>query len=259
MATVGKAVPVPQDFSDVEESVQASADYNGPVCGAMPAYIRSGFVRKVYFTLGMQLMLTFLIALPFKTILTPEWIAGHVFIAQFCSMGALVITLCMVCCCKDAARTYPTNYIFLFSLTVCISVGVGFVTATYKTQSVLLALSSTAAVFLGLTAYAAKTKSDFTGMGAYLAAALSALIGFSFMMMIFGFFGGVPDFMQTLYALAGTLLFSGYIVYDTQLILGGKHLELGVDDYVFAALNLYLDLINLFLYLLELMGNREDS
>ncbi len=46
--------------------------------------------------------------------------------------------------------------------------------------------------------------------------------------------------LQNLYAGAGCLIFSCYLVYDTQLILGGNHkkYQFGLDDYVFAALNI---------------------
>ena len=54
-------------------------------------------------------------------------------------------------------------------------------------------------------------------------------------------------------ALLGALLFCGYIVVDTQALLT----RLGPDDYVFAALSLFLDLVNLFLRLLQLLGQRE--
>ena len=61
--------------------------------------------------------------------------------------------------------------------------------------------------------------------------------------------------LKTIYALFGCLIFSLYIVYDTQKVVGGKHHkhQFGTDEYVFAALNLYLDIINLFLYLLEIL------
>ena len=49
--------------------------------------------------------------------------------------------------------------------------------------------------------------------------------------------------------LVGSLIFSGYILYDTSMIM---HCY-GPDDYVMAAIQLYLDIINLFLYLLELL------
>ena len=57
------------------------------------------------------------------------------------------------------------------------------------------------------------------------------------------------------YGSAGALVFSLYIVYDTQLMMGGKHkYALSPEEYVFAALNLYLDIINLFLYILMIVG-----
>jgi FtsH-binding integral membrane protein len=74
-----------------------------------------------------------------------------------------------------------------------------------------------------------------------------------------GGYGGNGGWMQLLYAGGGCLLFSFYLVYDTQLILGGQHkkYQFSVDDYVFAALNLYLDIINLFIFILQILGSRD--
>lgn len=53
----------------------------------------------------------------------------------------------------------------------------------------------------------------------------------------------------------GALIFSLYIVYDTQMMMGGKHkYSLSPEEYIFAALNLYLDIINLFRYVLCIVG-----
>ena len=64
-------------------------------------------------------------------------------------------------------------------------------------------------------------------------------------------------YVNMIYCAIGVLIFSMYVVYDTQLIIGGKHkkFQFSVDDYIFAALALYLDIINLFLYILALLGN----
>ena len=57
------------------------------------------------------------------------------------------------------------------------------------------------------------------------------------------------------YGSLGALVFSLYIVYDTQLMMGGKHkYSLSPEEYIFAALNLYLDVVNLFRYVLILVG-----
>lgn len=65
--------------------------------------------------------------------------------------------------------------------------------------------------------------------------------------------------MTLVYASIGALLFSFYLVYDTQLMLGGKHkYSISPEEYIFAALNLYLDIINIFLYILTIIGIARD-
>jgi FtsH-binding integral membrane protein len=65
--------------------------------------------------------------------------------------------------------------------------------------------------------------------------------------MIFGFF------LYTLYCVFGIILFSLYLVFDTQLILGRFGKEYSIDDYILAALNIYIDIVQLFLFILSLL------
>merc|ERR1719254_371347 len=115
-------------------------------------------------------------------------------------------------------------------------------------------------MFFMLTTYACLTKTDFTGLGPYLVCALLGLIAFGFVALLVSFFcASCYSLMSVIYAGVGAVLFSMYIVYDTQLIVGGRHKkhQFSVDDFAFAALNLFLDIINLFLMLLSLFGSRE--
>lgn len=65
--------------------------------------------------------------------------------------------------------------------------------------------------------------------------------------------------LTLVYASLGALLFSLYLIYDTQLMLGGKHkYTISPEEYVFAALNLYLDIINIFIYILTIIGAARD-
>ena len=58
-----------------------------------------------------------------------------------------------------------------------------------------------------------------------------------------------------MYASIGAFLFSCYIIFDTQLMMGGKHkYAIDPEEYIFGALNLYLDIINLFLFILRIIG-----
>ena len=52
------------------------------------------------------------------------------------------------------------------------------------------------------------------------------------------------------------MLFSFYLIYDTQLIMGGKRYEIDIDDYILGAIILYTDIITIFLYLLKLFGGK---
>mmetsp|Transcript_107590 Transcript_107590/g.208390 ORF Transcript_107590/g.208390 Transcript_107590/m.208390 type:complete len:151 (+) Transcript_107590:1-453(+) len=149
-------------------------------------------------------------------------------------------------------RSFPTNYIMLFAFTATEGFLVGVICSTYTGNSVLCALAATGVLVGGLTLYAITTKSDFTDMGAYIFAAMLVL-------MIFGLFCMfmTSPIMQKIYCCLGILVFSFYLIYDTQMVMGKGELRLGVDDYVFAALQLYLDMIQLFLYILQLIGERD--
>jgi len=210
----------------------------------------------------VQLVLTVLIALPFQfeSVIPRAWVLKHIWLMYTCMFASLAV-ICCISFCANAGRKFPTNYCLLFGFTVLEAVTIGFVTAFYTAEAVLLALATTAIVFGALTAYACCTKSDFTGWGPYLYCALSALVCFSFMVLMFGLIFGFARLraLHLILAFGGAILFSFFIVYDTQMIVGGKHkkYQFEVDEYVFAALNLYLDIINLFLYLLSILGNRD--
>merc|ERR1719478_1378011 len=96
----------------------------------------------------------------------------------------MIACMCVMACCSTALRKYPQNYIFLFVMTSVMSVMVGFVSAMYTWQSVVLAAGATMLVFLLLTCYAWFTSSDFTGYGPYLYAALCVLCVFGLILMV---------------------------------------------------------------------------
>lgn len=218
--------------------------------------IRHGFIRKVFTIVGAQLVLTALIALPFSiyhaTLIQPAYSAAVGSVVLLTS----IVTMCLMCymsCNPEVGRQYPKNYLILAGITAGMGCMVGIGTMHYTGASILLCVGMTAAICIGLMGFAMQTKWDFTSAGPYLFAALMALSLFGFVLI---FVGGA--LAQKFYAGCGAILFSFYLIYDTQLIVGGnnkKH-QFGIDDYVFAALTLYLDIINLFLYLLELFGDR---
>merc|ERR1711988_1496806 len=116
---------------------------------------------------------------------------------------------------------------------------------------VLEAFALTSLVFVGLTIFTMQSKLDFSYLGLILPLML-------FTMIMWGFFMSFAftsySFHQT-YALMGPVVFSLYVLYDTWCITQ----VLSYDDYVIGAINLYLDFINLFIMILQLLSGGRPS
>jgi len=221
-----------------------------------PPEVRSGFITKVYGILTAQLVLTAACAAPFVTDQALRaWVKVHGFPLVIGVTILNILFLCFLICpcgCEKNMRTFPTNYLLLGGFTITEGLLVGVVCASYTVDSVVFAVFATGVLVFGLSMYAMTTKSDFTGMGPYLFAGMLVLMMFG----LFAFFLPFP-IMHKIYCCIGILLFSFYLIYDTQMIMGKGELAIGIDDYVFAALQLYMDIIQLFLFILQLFGNRD--
>lgn len=107
------------------------------------------------------------------------------------------------------------------------------------------ALLLTTIVFSGLTSYVFITKKDFSYLSGFLSCTLWGLIGLGILQLFFPFAGT----MRLVYLYGGVLIFSGYILYDVSQIIQKK-----TDDYILCAVSLYLDFINLFLFILQILA-----
>ena len=98
------------------------------------------------------------------------------------------------------------------------------------------------------------TKTDFTMMGSLLFSLGALFLVFSLFSVFFG-----PT-MRLIYCVLGVVLFSFYLIFDTQLIIGGedKYAMIGNDDYILGAIILYLDIINIFIYILQILSSSRD-
>ncbi|XP_058830969.1 protein lifeguard 1-like isoform X4 [Topomyia yanbarensis] len=216
--------------------------------------IRRGFIRKVYSILTVQLGITLgFIALFMYHRPTKLWVQQHPEMFWI-ALGVMIVTLLSMACCDSVRRKTPMNFIFLAIFTLAQSFLLGVTTAKFSSQEVLLAVGITAAVCLGLTLFAFQTKWDFTVMGGVLFVAVIILMLFGIIAI---FFPGKT--ITIVYASIGALLFSVYLVYDTQMMMGGKHkYSISPEEYIFAALSLYLDIINIFMYILTIIGATRD-
>lgn len=125
----------------------------------------------------------------------------------------------------------------------------------YTGVSVARTFFITASAFAGLSLWGYVTKKDLSGFGSFLIMGLWGLIIASVVNMFLG-----SSMMSFVISAAGVLIFAGLTAYDTQKI---KEMYFDADDgetaskkAIFGALTLYLDFINLFIFLLRFLGDR---
>merc|ERR1712039_1139538 len=145
-----------------------------------------GFIRKVYAILGMQLVLTVMIATPMRMFVTQWWLLTHVVYFYTACIVPVAMLWCASCCCQSMMRTFPYNYIFMSIFTIFEAFMIGCMSSMYATHSVVFTVAVTAVLTLGLSLYAMLTKSDFTGYWPFMWGLLIALTCFS------GFFAVFP-------------------------------------------------------------------
>mmetsp|Transcript_12078 Transcript_12078/g.28006 ORF Transcript_12078/g.28006 Transcript_12078/m.28006 type:complete len:245 (-) Transcript_12078:324-1058(-) len=211
-----------------------------------PPEIRAGFLRKVYSILSFQLLVT---AAGAATFMFHEPTRHFVLTNGVMFYAAIFAPFVFLLALSSFRNSHPTNIVLLGAFTFSQTYTVGVVCALYYQSGlgliVLQALLLTAAVFASLTSYLLITKKDFSWLGGGLSAVLIILLFWGMLNTFFGF-GAGP---RLIFSLIGAILFAGYIVYDTSLILH----HLGPDDYIEATISLYLDIVNLFFYLLQIL------
>jgi len=208
-------------------------------------YIRMGFLRKVYGIVSVQLIFTTIVAAFFmlcepvaEYMKTSQW---PLMVSMFGSFGVLFALMVK-------SREVPTNYILLAIFTLFESLMVGTVVTFYQVHSVIQAFVLTCIVTVSLTAYTFQTKRDFSNLGVGLFTCLWVLIWAGFLQMIFQ-----SPMMDLAIGIGGAILFSLFIVFDTWMIMH----KVSPEEYIHASINLYLDILNLFLHILRILGDRK--
>ncbi|GJN69315.1 transmembrane BAX inhibitor motif-containing protein [Purpureocillium lilacinum] len=230
-----------------EDNIPDDFKFGGSVAEAT-VDIRNQFVRKVYTILTVQLFATAGVsALTFFSESYKTWIQSHPGVVWISLIGALVFLGLTYW----KRKSYPTNLLFLSLFTLTEAYSISVVVSFYKTSIVLNAVVLTAGLFVFLTLFACQTKYDFTSWMPYLFGALWGLILFGFMAMFFPY----SSTGELIYGGLAALIFSAYILVDTQLIMRKHH----VEEEIAAAISLYLDIINLFLAILRILNSQSNN
>ncbi|CAK71146.1 unnamed protein product (macronuclear) [Paramecium tetraurelia] len=217
--------------------------------------VRIQFIRKVYLILSFQLLFTTIFC-TFSYFST----GFAVYQLQNTWLFYVLLIVGLICeisliCCKNVSRKVPNNYIILGVFTFCeswiVSYSCSIAYLIYPEnggQLVLIAAVLTLAITISLTLYAFTTKSDITMAGGSLFIFSAVLLVLGLLCLIFN-----SKIIHMIYIGGLAILYGFYLIYDTQLLMGNKEYSYSIDDYIVAALQLYIDIIMLFLQLLQLL------
>jgi len=203
--------------------------------------IRMRFMRKVFGILAVQLLFTSIIGAAF--IYTPG-LKGVVQQWSWMVLVGFILSIGLLMAMYVKRHEVPTNYILLAFWTVCQSYTVGVVASFFDKDIVVEAFLLTGCVVAGLFLYALQTKRDFSSCGAGLFTILLVLILGGFIQLFL-----MSPTLDFVLAITGAIIFSLFIIYDVQMVM--QHLS--AEEYILGTINLYLDILNLFLQMLRIL------
>ncbi|KAF8327837.1 glutamate binding protein [Amanita rubescens] len=158
-----------------------------------------------------------------------SWVQEHVWAIYVPMFGTFIVVFLL----WWKRHSHPWNFVLLSIFTLMEAFTLGVLVAFFNNTIVLQALLITVGIFIGLTLFTLQSKWDFSGMGPFLFAGLFGLL----MTGLIGIFIPWGRTMDMFYAGGASLLFSGYIVYDTYMI----NSRYSPDEYIMASLSLYLE------------------
>ena len=230
----------------------STMDYNNYDRGyAEPSMNASDYMTRTYRWMASGLLITF--AMAYITATTPLiYLVDSLYLVLTIAELALVFVLSsrVQNMSVDAARATFFGYALLNGMVL------SYYFIAFSVGTLVMAFLATAVYFGLMAVYGTTTHKDLTGWGPRLMMGLVALIVTSLIGMLFGFgFGG-----SVLYCGIGLVLFMLLTAYDTQKLqqmyayYAGDP-ELAEKASIYGALTLYLDFINIFLYVVRLLGN----
>jgi uncharacterized protein len=177
-----------------------------------------------------------------------KWVVMFAPLVMVFAFGAMINKLSVA-----AAQLFFYVYAATFGLSL------SFIFAVYSGVSIAQTFLVTAISFAGLSLYGYTTKKDLSGVGSFLVMGLIGLLVASVVNIFLA-----SSALNFAISVIGVLIFAGLTAWDTQKIKADyiEHAQYGDEDWlgksaIMGALTLYLDFVNLFMFLLRFLGNRE--
>lgn len=221
------------------------------------AKLRNDFIRKVFSIVTYQLIITFLFIILCHTKLIKEFLKNSPILCTLLVITSIIwfiVATCVVSCNREIARKVPQNYILLFSITLSESIICSAASLQYSFDIVVTSIILTIGAATAIIMYTLKSKTDLSWVKMGLLSLASQILFFGFLNLFLK-----SPFLHLLYSFLATTFIAMYLVYDVQLISGKFGNEYSIDDYIFASMELYIDIIRLFLEILRIVGKLKSS
>lgn len=215
--------------------------------------LRKGFVRKVLVILILQLAIS-AIAIGVTFIDRPgikDFLINNRWLL-YAAVGVMIVTLLVLMCKRDATRKVPMNYILLIIVTLAMSYILAVIAAFTESDVILFAGGFTVGIVFAVAAYATFTKTDLSRKGYFI----SGLVMIILLVLIFCLVYR-SRFLNIVYSGLVGLLYIFFLAYDIQRLVGKYESQYSMDEYINAALDLYIDIIQIFLLLLGARKNAD--
>lgn len=215
--------------------------------------LRWAFIRKVYSILTFQLLATVAVA---AVVVSVHPIA-HFFAATPAGLALYIVVVILpfivLCPLFYYHQRHPVNYLLLGIFTISLAFAVGLTCAFTSGKIILESVILTTVVVISLNLYtfwAVRRGHDFSFLEPFLFGALLVLMVFAFIQLLFP----LGRITVMVYGCLASIIFCGYIIYDTDNLIK----RYSYDEYIWASVSLYLDIINLFLSLLTVFRAAES-
>jgi modulator of FtsH protease len=226
----------------MNDNLQTAYGFTGSVTSAAE---RNRVLRNTYWLLALSLVPTVLgswvgLQMGFN------WFSANPFIGFLVFMGVAFGFFFAIEKTKNSGLGVVLLLAFTFFMGLMLSRLLGGVLGNYRngSQLITMAFGGTAIIFFGMATVATTIKRDISGMGKWLFVGVIGLI----LASVANIWLQMPALMLTVSVLA-IVIFSAYMLYDIKRVIDG-----GETNYVTATLSIYLDVYNVFVHLLSILG-----
>ncbi|KAL1228773.1 Protein lifeguard [Trichinella spiralis] len=220
--------------------------------------IRSMFIQKVFLIVTAQLCVVSGVVALFTFNEHVKKYASEDRALQFLAFLFYFFSTLAIALNDEIRRRYPMNFVLLGVLTVSLAIMAGTIASMVKSEVVMIAATVTCLTCLLVALLAAFVKFDLTELLFPMYVIGIGLCVYGLVLMFFHTWFGISDVSHAFYSLLIIIFFLMYLAIDIQLIMGNKKYSLSPEEYILAAMLLYVDIIHIFINYVSLLSMEQN-